>query len=201
MKEKLMIVGAGGHGRVCADIAALLGYAEISFLDDGAPIGGAVKGTSTDAARYFDEYDFFVAIGNAATRGRLLAELAAQGATLATLVHPKSAVARDAALGAGVAVMAGAVVNAGARLADGVIVNTCASVDHDCVLGACVHVAVGAHLCGTVTVGDGTWIGAGAIVIHNVAVTGGCMIGAGAVVVKDIIEQGTYLGVPARKHK
>lgn len=197
--DKLMIIGAGGHGRVCADIATLTGYREVAFLDDGMPDGVAVKGTVADAPQYFEKYDFFVAIGNAKARARILASLAEQSAALATLVHPKAAVARDTVLGKGVAVMAGAVVNSGARLGDGVIVNTCASVDHDCTLGACVHVAVGAHLCGTVAVGDSTWIGAGATVINNITITGGCTIGAGAVVVKNITEVGTYFGVPAKK--
>ena len=78
-----------------------------------------------------------------------------------------------------------------------VIVNTCASVDHDCAVGDYVHIAVGAHLCGAVRVEKGTWIGAGATVRNNVNICGGCMIGAGAVVVKDITEKGTYKGVPA----
>ena len=201
MKDKLMIIGAGGHGRVCADIATLAGYTEVAFLDDGAPLGGAVKGRSADAARYFEEYDLFVAVGNAAVRHRLLAALTEQGATVATLVHPHASVAWDALLGVGTVVMAGAVVSTGARLADGAIVNTCASVDHDCTLGTCVHVAVGAHLCGTVTVGDGTWIGAGATVINNIKITTDCTVGAGAAVVKDITEQGTYVGVPAKRIK
>lgn len=60
------------------------------------------------------------------------------------------------------------------------------------------HVSVGAHLSGTVVVGTGTWIGAGATVINNVNICGKCMIGAGTVVIKDIDEPGTYIGVPAK---
>ena len=95
--------------------------------------------------------------------------------------------------------MAGAVINSGARIGTGCIVNTCASVDHDCNVGDYVHIAVGSHLCGTVSMGDETWIGAGAIVSNNISICSECMIGAGAVVVKDIKESGTYVGVPAKK--
>lgn len=70
--------------------------------------------------------------------------------------------------------------------------------DHDCVVGDYVHIAVGSHLCGTVTVGNGTWIGAGATVSNNVSSCSGCMIGAGSVIVNDIMESGTYVGVPDR---
>jgi acetyltransferase-like isoleucine patch superfamily enzyme len=50
-----------------------------------------------------------------------------------------------------------------------------------------------------VFVGEGSWIGAGVSVNNNIKICSGCMIGAGAVVVKDIIEPGTYIGIPARK--
>lgn len=64
--------------------------------------------------------------------------------------------------------MAGAVINPGVGIGKGCIINTCSSVDHDCDVGGYVHIAVGSHLCGTVSVGDGTWIGAGATVSNNV---------------------------------
>ena len=62
-----------------------------------------------------------------------------------------------------------------------------------------VHVAVGAHLCGSVCIGDNTWIGAGATGISNVSVCGDCVIGSGAVMIKDIDKIGTYVGIPAKK--
>ena len=75
----------------------------------------------------------------------------------------------------------------------------CSSVDHDCRVGDFVHIAVGAHLCGTVTVGDDAFICAGATVVNNISVCKGATVGAGAVVVRDITEKGTYVGVPAQK--
>ena len=95
--------------------------------------------------------------------------------------------------------MAGAVINSDTVIGTGCIINTCGSVDHDCRVGDYVHVAVGAHLCGTVEVGKSTWIGAGAVVKNNINICGECMIGVGAVVVKDIEEMGTFIGVPVRK--
>ena len=202
MNRKLRILGAGGHGKVIADIAKCSGFTDIAFLDDNPAVTAAgnypVVGRIQDAPLYSDS-QFFVAIGNSAARARLQEWLAAQGLTVATVVHPGAIVAEDAVLGEGSVVMAGAVINPGAVLEKGAIVNTCASVDHDCQIGRYVHIAVGAHLAGTVTVGDGCWIGAGAIISNNITVTPGCMIGAGAVVVKDITESGTYIGVPAKK--
>lgn len=196
MKNKLVIIGAGGQGRVCADIARLMGYAEIIFLDDGAP---NAEGKVKDYPQYLPDADFFVAIGNGAVRRKIQTMLEENGAPIATLIHPNATVAQDVKIGQGTAVMAGAVINPGAVIGCGNIVNTCASVDHDCRVGDYLHIAVGARICGTVTLEDDSWIGAGAVIIQNLSVCAGCMIGAGAVVVKSITEKGTYMGVPARK--
>lgn len=196
MKNKLVIIGAGGQGRVCADIARLMGYAEIIFLDDGAP---NAEGKVKDYPQYLPDADFFVAIGNGTVRRKIQTMLEENGAPIATLIHPNATVAQDVKIGQGTAVMAGAVINPGAVIGCGNIVNTCASVDHDCRVGDYLHIAVGARICGTVTLEDDSWIGAGAVIIQNLSVCAGCMIGAGAVVVKSITEKGTYMGVPARK--
>ncbi|MBQ8174435.1 MAG: acetyltransferase [Clostridia bacterium] len=200
MKQKLIIVGAGGHGRVVADLAERLGcYGSILFLDDGGPIGGNVVGGVSACKTYLADSDFFIAIGDNATRERLFAELDALGASIATLVHPFACVSPHATLGGGSIVMAGAVIQSGATLGRGIIVNTGATVDHDCRLADFCHVAVGAHLAGTVTVGERTVVGAGAMIVNNVNIPADSIIGAGAVVVKNISERGTYVGVPARR--
>ena len=201
--KRLAIIGASGHGKVIADIAQLCGDGELMFYDDDLTIkscgGFPVAGASAEASAF--EGDCFVAVGNPATRRRLMEELDAKGKCLAALVHPAAVVAASAQIGAGSVVMAGAVINPDARLGRGVIVNTCASVDHDCVVGDYAHISVGSHLCGTVRVGEGTWVGSGAIVSNNVNVCGNCTIGAGAVVVRDIESSGTYVGVPAKRIK
>lgn len=197
--KRLVIIGASGHGKVVADIATQNGYQEIVFLDDNEAVKKCgqypVIGKSRDAKNL--ETDTFVAIGNADVRKRIQESL--MDVSLVTLIHPDAVVAADAVIGAGTVVMAGTVINSGTKIGDGCIINTCASVDHDCQVGDFVHVAVGSHLCGNVTVGTETWIGAGAIISNNVSVCERCMIGAGAVVVKDIKEPGTYIGVPAKK--
>lgn len=196
MKNEIVIIGAGGQGRVCADIARLMGYARILFLDDGAP---NAEGKVSDYPQYLQDADFFVAIGNGTVRRKIQMMLEENGASIATLIHPNAMVAQDVKIGQGTVVMAGAVINPGAVIGCGNIVNTCASVDHDCRVGDYLHIAVGARICGTVTLEDDSWIGAGAVIIQNLSVCAGCMIGAGAVVVKSITEKGTYMGVPARK--
>ena len=198
MMDRLIILGASGHGKVVADIAVKNGYTDVVFLDDdpsvascaGYPVYGPVSMLPET------EGDVFAAIGNASIRRRITEEYPAR--TFPVLIHPGAVVAPDVSIGTGSVVMAGAVINPGAVIGKSCIVNTCASVDHDCRLGDYCHVAVGAHLCGTVTIGAETWIGAGATVSNNLSICSGCMIGAGAVVVKDITVPGIYIGVPAR---
>lgn len=196
--NRLIIIGASGHGKVVADIAALNGYKDIVFLDNDPEIkacaGHPVLGPDTMTSEL--DGDVFVAVGNAEIRKKLMERDANRN--FPVLIHPSAVIAKSAEVDAGSVVMAGAVINPGARIGKGCIINTSSSVDHDCMVGDYVHISVGAHLSGTVEVGTGAWIGTGAIVSNNVNICGGCMIGAGAVVIKDIDEPGTYVGVPAK---
>ena len=97
--------------------------------------------------------------------------------------------------------MAGAVINPDTKVGKGVIVNTSCSIDHDCLIGDYAHIAVGAHLCGSVRVGNNAWVGSGATIINNIEICSESFIGAGAVVVKNLLDAGTYVGVPARRIK
>lgn len=196
----LIIIGASGHGKVIADIAAKNGYSDIAFLDDNTDAtecaGFPVVGTVSMADKFAD-HDFVVAIGNPEFRKKIMLSLSE--CHVVTLIHPDAILSRRVEIGKGTVIMAGAVINSDTFIGEGCIINTCASVDHDNHIGDYVHVAVGAHLCGTVNVGNSTWIGAGATVSNNVNICDGCFIGAGAVVLKDIEEEGTYIGVPAIK--
>ena len=197
--RKLAIIGASGHGKVVADIARRNGYKEIVFLDDNESIhecgGYPVIGKSSEAGTI--DADVIIGIGNAGIRKQIQESISDE--KMVTLIHPDAVVAEDVVIGKGTVVMAGAVINPGVRIGKGCIINTCSSVDHDCIVDDFVHVAVGSHLCGTVNVGAGTWIGAGVTVNNNVFICPDCMIGAGAVIVNDIWECGTYVGVPARR--
>lgn len=205
--SSLFIVGAGGHGKVVADIAESTGrYSEILFFDDSSkavavgPLGYSVAGDLSRVSLLASaNTDVVVAIGDARVRRNVSDSLREAGCRIVSLVHPSATVSRHATMGEGTVVMPGAVIGPGSRIGVGVIVNTSASIDHDCVVEDYAHISVGSHLAGTVRIGKGTWIGIGATVINNLNICPGCMIGAGAVVVNDIGEPGTYIGVPAKR--
>lgn len=202
MRELLVLIGASGHGKVIADIAVNF-YEKVIFLDDNPEVKFCGKypviGTSAVIDNYVKKADFFVSIGNTAIRKKIMQNLMEKDARIISLVHPGAVLGSGVTIGAGTVLMPGSIVNAGTSIGEGCIVNTSASIDHDCRIDNFVHVSVGAHLCGTVSVGAETWIGAGAVVSNNKNICGQCMIGAGAVVVKDITEKGTYVGVPAKR--
>ncbi|WP_312458507.1 acetyltransferase [Proteiniclasticum sp.] len=204
MKNKLIIIGASGHGKVVADIAIKMNkWQSITFLDDDQAIkismGLEVIGKTADAFTYKDEADFFVAIGSNATREKIQEKLIKEGLNVVSLIHPSVVIGTDVEIGIGSVVMAGVVINSSTRIGKGCIINTSSSIDHDNVIEDYVHISPGVMTAGSVEIGKSSWLGIGSIVSNNVNICSCCKLGAGAVVVKDITEPGTYVGVPVRR--
>jgi len=199
------MVGAGGHARVCLEMLLDGGHEVIGTLSgDGRGIGGLpipVLGLDVDFEQVWATHQpgrVFVAIGDNTARAAVTRACEAVGSVLASAVSAHAVVSRWAVVEPGAAVMPGAVVNAAARIGRGAVINTNASVDHDCVSGEFAHVAPGSVLCGSVRVGDGTLIGAGATVAPNITIGARVIVGAGAVVLSDVPDGAVVAGVPAR---
>jgi len=202
--KNLLIIGAGGHGKVIADIAECMGcYETIVFADADESLkecmGYPVFREEELEDAFYEQHDVFVAVGNSLIREKITKRIQEKGCFIPTLVHPGAVIARTASIGRGTAIMAGAVINPDTKIGCSCIINTASSVDHDCKIGDYSHISVGAHLTGTVSVGVHTWIGAGACVNNNLAICDNCMIGSGAMVTEHIKNSGIYIGVPARK--
>ena len=200
MNKQVIIIGAGGHGKVVADIILKSGDRLLGFLDDsssGEVCGFPILGKISDYIR-FQDARFIIAIGNPVVREKF-ADL---NVNWYTAIHPDSVISSlDVVIGEGSVVMANAVINSCAKIGRHSIINTSAVVEHDNVVGNFSHISVGAKLGGTVNIGDHCLIGIGATVKNNITIYDNSVIGAGAVVIKDIKEQGTYVGVPAGKIK
>jgi sugar O-acyltransferase (sialic acid O-acetyltransferase NeuD family) len=201
----LLILGAGGHGKVVADAAmASREWQEVAFLDDrttslGAVLGLQVLGNIAALARFTERFSHaVVAVGNSRLRLELIGEAGRAGYSVAVVVHPRATVSPSAVLGVGTVVMAGAVVNPDVIAGSGVIINTGACVDHDCRLGDGVHVCPGVCLAGDVIVGDRSWIGIGACSRQGVTIGRDVVVGAGATVTSNVIDGLTVVGTPAR---
>lgn len=201
----LVILGAGGHGRVVADAAALQVPARTLVATDRDPArsaGQLLPGVALQSIEQALAHDqahaqVHIAIGDNAARRRESQAIGVQ--RLATVVHPRACVSTHARIGPGCFVAAQAVVAPGAQLGQGVIVNHAAVVDHDVRVGDFCHIAPGAVLGGGVTLGSGVLVGSGAAVRLGLKVCDDALIGAGAVVCQDLTEPGVYAGVPARR--
>lgn len=140
--EKIIIVGAGGHGRVVIDAALSNSQLEIiGFLDDGEVeiILGIVKLGKISDIEKFKKYKFHIAIGNNNFRERLSNEIGVE--SLITIVHPTAYISRDSEIGRGCYIGAGSIINSKSKLGNNVIVNTGSIVEHDCVLEDCSHLS------------------------------------------------------------
>lgn len=197
--NRIVIVGAGGHGAILADMLP----AAIGFVDDapekqrtivlGLPVLGPIAALAT-----IDHDAIVVSIGDNRARRGLTDRLIAAGERLASAIHPTASIARSATIGEGSMICAGAIILPRAVIGRGVIVNTKASVDHDSVVGDFAHVSAGATVGANVGIGEETLVAIGASVVSGRTVGARSVVGAGAVVVRDVPDDVTVLGVPAR---
>lgn len=203
-RPKLLIVGAGGHAKVVIDLVrAEALYDLVGLIDrpsDALVNGAVVIGSDEDLPRLRAEgvTHAHVAIGNNARRLSLARELESKGFTLANAISPAAFLSPSTALGAGIAVMAGAVVNVDSRIGDAAILNTRASLDHDGTIGEGAHVAPGCALAGNVSVGRLAFLGVGTSVIPGIAIGDEAIVGAGSCVVRPVPPRTKAYGVPAR---
>ena len=201
--KKLAIYGAGGHGRVVADTANILGWEEIVFYDKSWPQHQKnsiwpVVGNYENLLAKLSEYDgVIIAFGDCVARLEMTRELQRLQAPIISLVHPKSFISPNSTLGQGCVVFAGVVINIEAKVSDACIINTGATVDHDCIIGPGVHICPGANLSGGVRVGEASWIGVGSSIRHGIRIGDHVMVGAGAVIVKDVPNGVTMIGAAA----
>ena len=201
--SRLYIVGAGGHGKVVAEAAETMGlWSEIVFVDQKYPeltscgawtvVGKSIQDIAAAGS------DFFVAIGDNATRFKVFKACEEQGFNPVSIQHVSAYVSQHSQVGNGTLICAGAVVGVGSVISECCIINTTASVDHDCALGQAVHLSPGVHLAGEVSVGDFSWLGTGVSTRQVLRIASNVIVGVGAAVVSDLDEPGTYVGIPAK---
>lgn len=204
MSKGVVIIGAGGHAKVCIEllramgtpIAFCIGGDEVSETCLGVPV---LRGDSHLARlRAAGHESAFVAVGSNTLRLRLAALARSLDYTLANAISPQAVVSPTARLGQGIAIMSGAVVNADTHVADLAIINTLASIDHDGSIGEGVHIAPHCGLAGNVTVGARAFLGIGCKVIPGISIGADVVAGAGSVIVGDIPPNTRIAGVPAR---
>jgi UDP-perosamine 4-acetyltransferase len=202
--RKIVIIGGGGHAKVIIDI--LKSDPTVEIVGCTAQHMGSrvlnieVLGDDTILPELYNRgiQHAFIAIGDNRLRQQLARKAAHLGFGFVNAISPFAYMADSVQLGVGIAVMAGSVIQADAQIDDHSIINTHASVDHDCKIGPFNHVAPGSTLSGNVGIGAGAFLGTGTKVIDGIQIGEWSILGAGTVVVKDIPSRCLAVGVPAR---
>lgn len=209
MSLPVIILGAGGHAKVLIDVLHA-SRAVIAGIVDSEP---ALAGSSLLSVPVLGNDDILTdfspsevqlvnalgSVGLPTKRRQLFERFKGMGYFFATVVHPSAVVALDVELGEGTQIMAGAVVQPGCCIGINSIINTCVSIDHDCIIGDHVHIAPGGTLSGGVKVGTGCHLGTGATVIQGIEIGKQSLVAAGAVVIRNVCVGAKVCGVPARE--
>lgn len=204
--KRIVIIGAGGHGREVADI--LKGQDQtkvIGFIDDDRKL----HGSDFDGLRVLGNWSWIdgqqksdiavvCAVGLPQLRRRLAKRAESLGLSFANAISPLAYISPSARIEEGVTVFPHCAINAGAVIESHSILNVAATVSHDTKIGRYTTVNPGAHIGGNVVIGEGCYIGIGANVIHGQSVGEWSVIGAGAVITTDLPANVTAVGVPAK---
>ena len=172
MTDKLLLVGAGGFGRVVLEHASAL-Y-DCAFLDDGdASIVDEVPviGKTSKLSCFYPEYKFLlVTIGNNTLRERLYKEAASIGYSFPNIIHPSAYISAHAHIGSGCVILNNAVIQNNAKCDDGCIINPGLELHHDSTIGSYCLIYTNSVVRSLTSVGDRVWIGSTATVATSAVV-------------------------------
>lgn len=204
---KLILLGAGGHAKVALEaLANESKYQLLGYVDFKSQVG------------YFENYKWLGSdevlldwklkniklinglgsIGDTGHRRKIYEKFHSFGFDFQSLIHKSALVSKEVIVNEGVQIMAGSIIQPGTYIGVNTVVNTSASVDHDCFIGDHVYISPGATVCGGVRLGNGVHVGAGAVINQHVKIAGGSVIASGAVVLKDVKKACVMVGVPAK---
>ena len=209
MNMPVIVLGAGGHSKVLIDVLRMMSTVIVGIVDSDPALVGTklfdveVLGGDDIINEFLSSKVQLVnglgSIGLPIKRQQIFKKFKSLGYSFASIIHPSAVVASNVVLGEGVQIMAGTVIQPGSCVGCNTIINTRASVDHDCIIGDNVHIAPGATLSGEVKVGVFSHIGTGATVVQGISIGDGCLLAAGSVVVKDVFTGSMVRGVPAKE--
>lgn len=211
LPPRIVIWGGTGQAKVVRPIIEYYGSQVAAVIDDTPGLAspfpdvpiyegqtGFKKWVAGEVAR--SKIGFCIAIGNPHGRARLRLHdmLISEGLAPVSIAHPSAVIAENAVIGDGAQILAGVVIQPEVKIGRQCIINTKASVDHECVLADGVEVAPGATLCGCIQVETNAWIAAGAVVLPRIRIGEDAIVGAGAVVTRDVAAGTVVVGIPAR---
>ena len=209
MKQKLILIGAGGHCKSCIDVIEstelyeILGILDLPHLVGTSICGYPIIGTDADIPKFIKKgVVFLITVGqitHATLRTELYNKVHKAHGSCATIIAKTAHVSRTAHIGTNTIIMHQVVVNADAKIGSSCIVNTFANIEHDVTIGDFCHISTGAMVNGGCTIGDASFIGSQSMIAQSVTIPSHTTIGAGSVVLQSISEPGVFVGNPLKK--
>jgi len=194
----MYLYGASGHAKVIIDSLKASGKPISGLFDDSQEVRELLDYKvfgSFDEQRLGDE-ELIISIGLNQIRKKIVKHLP-DHIRYGIAIHPSAIISEYAIIGNGTVVMQGVVIQSSVSIGNHCIINTAASVDHDCIIEDYVHISPNATLCGAVSVGEGSQVGAGAVVIPGIKIGKWSLVAAGAVVLQDVPDNVLVVGNPA----
>jgi sugar O-acyltransferase (sialic acid O-acetyltransferase NeuD family) len=211
MSKPLIIIGTGGFARECAQLARIVDpngerWSSIAYVTNEKTnlnkriAFGQIELEDLDLDRITIDSDVVVGIGVPRMRREIYDRIRVNSKLqFPNLVHPSVEIDRGpTSLGVGNIITKGVVVSCCVTIGDVDLLNWNATVGHDVIMGRFNVINPGASVSGNVKVGDECLIGTGARILEKLELGSKLKIGAGAVVTKDLLQEGTYIGVPAK---
>ncbi|MGL4864541.1 MAG: acetyltransferase [Cetobacterium sp.] len=208
MKE-IIVIGAGGHAKVIIDIIlqrkkilndnlVIKGILDDSFKENeeknifGIPIVGKIN----KILELPSDIYYIIAIGNNGIRKKIAQNY--EKVKYITLIHPKAVIAENVSINIGTVLMAGSIINSYTKIGKHCIINTGSIIEHDNIIEDYVHISPNVTLCGGVSIGEKSWIGAGATLIQGIKIEEKCIVGAGSVIIRNIKKMSKVIGIPGK---
>jgi sugar O-acyltransferase (sialic acid O-acetyltransferase NeuD family) len=208
-KEKIILIGGGGHCKSVIDIIEVEEKYEIAGIIDikekigTSVLGYPIIGCDDDITSIAKQYtNFVITFGQGKTNDFRLKTyhlLKSLNVSLPVIYSPYTHVSGHAQIGEGTVVMHGCIVNAGAKVGVNCILNTQSLIEHDAVVGNHCHISTKVSVNGFVSIGNNVFAGSSSVFVDRVSVCDDVTFGAGTVITKSIMESGIYVGNPAKK--
>lgn len=208
-KEKIILIGGGGHCKSVIDVIETENKFEIAgIIDVKEKIGQKILdykiiACDDDLPELSKKYkNFIITVGQIKSptiRIKIYEKLKNLNINLPVIISPFSHVSKHSDIGEGTVIMHNVIVNAGAKIGKNCIINNTALIEHDAIIGDNCHISTNAKINGDCTVEKNTFFGSGAILSNGITIAENNIIAAGAVIYRNTKPNGTYIGNPARK--
>ena len=210
LDRRIIFWGATGQAKVLHECMEFQGWRVVAVFDnnpeiisplDDVPIYYGQSGFEWwQANNQINNISFIVAIGGNRGKDRLEIQnyLTSHNLLPTIAQHSTAFVAPSVIIGLGSQILAHATVCVDTVIGESCIINTRASIDHECKLGNGVHICPGVTMAGCVEVEDYVTIGTGAVILPRIKIGTGAIIGAGSVVIRDVLPRTVVAGNPAK---